>query len=98
MRTLIWIATWTLFAIWSGVSWIAHGLISVGSSLAANNADLILAEPLLVEWALWLVGVSTGVGKWLVVALWAIVSLVIFALGFVTTRVMPGLKTSLQNN
>ena len=42
--------------------------------------------------------VGTGVGEWLVIAIWAIVSLVIFALGFVATRLVPRLKTSLQNN
>ena len=98
MKTLIWIATWVVIAIWSGLAWIAHGLVSVGGSLVANNADLIPADPLLVEWVSWLASVGTGVGEWLVFALWAIVSLVIFALGFVTTRLLPRLQTSLQRN
>ena len=82
MSTLVWIATWVVIAIWSGVSWIAHGLVSVGGDLIANNADIIpAADPLLVEWASWLAHAGTGVGEWLVIVLWAIVSLVIFGAG-----------------
>jgi hypothetical protein len=98
MKTLIWIATWVVIAIWSGLAWIAHGLVSVGGSLVANNADIIPADPLLIEWASWLASVGTGVGEWLVIALWAIVSLVILALGFVTTRLLPKVQASLQRN
>lgn len=99
MKTLIWAATGVVIAIWSGLCWIAHGLVSVGGNLVANNADIIPAvDPLLVEWASWLASVGTGVGEWLVIAIWAIVSLVIFALGFVATRLVPRFKTSLQGN
>ena len=99
MKTLIWIVTWVVIALWSGLAWIAHSLVSVGGNLVANNADIIPAvDPLLVEWASWLATVGTGVGEWLVIALWAIVSLVIFALGFIATRLVPRLKSSLQTN
>lgn len=99
MKTLIWIATWVVIAIWSGLSWIAHGLVGLGGNLLANNADIIpAADPLLVEWASWLAIAGTGVGEWLVVALWAIVSLVIFALGFIAARLAPRLTASLQRN
>lgn len=99
MKTLIWIATAVVIALWSGISWIAHGLVSVGGSLVASNADLIpAADPLLVEWASWLASVGTGVGEWLVIAIWAIGSLAVLALGFIATRLVPRLKTSLQRN
>lgn len=99
MKTAIWIVTWVVIAVWSGLSWIAHGLIGVGGNLVANNADIIpAADPLLVEWASWLAIAGTGVGEWLVIALWAIVSLVLLALGFIAARLAPRLKTSLQSN
>ena len=98
MKTLIWAVTGVVIAIWSGLCWIAHGLVSVGGNLVANNADIIPAvDPLIVEWASWLASVGTGVGEWLVIAIWAIVSLVIFALGFVVTRFLPGARPAVQN-
>lgn len=98
MRTLIWIGTGVVIALWSALAWAAHGLIGVGGNLVASNADLIPADPLLIEWASWLASAGTGVGEWLVVAVWAIVSLMIATLGFAGTRLVPRLKTALQNN
>lgn len=98
MKSLIWIVTWVAIALWSGLAWIAHSLVSVGGSLVASNADIIPAvDPLLVEWASWLATVGTGVGEWLIVAIWAIVSLVIFAIGFVVTRLVPRMGQAMQS-
>ena len=96
MRTLIWIVTWVVIALWSGLAWIAHGLVGVGGNLVAGNADLIPADPLLIEWASWLVSSGTGIGEWLIVALWAIVSTIFLALGFVATRLLPRFKPAIQ--
>jgi hypothetical protein len=89
MKTLIWIATAVVVGLWSLVAWIAHGLVSVAGNLVANNADWLPADPLLIEWASWLASTGTGVGEWLVVAVWALVSAVVLALGFVATRLVP---------
>lgn len=94
MKTLIWIVTAAAMALWSLVAWITHGLVGVAGQLVASNADLIPADPLLVEWASWLAASGTGVGEWLVVAVWAFVSLVMLALGFVATRLVPRLGSS----
>ena len=96
MRSLIWIATWVAVALWSGLCWIAHGLVSVGGSLFASNADIIPADPLLIEWASWLANAGTGVGEWLIVALWFVVSAVILAAGFVVTKLLPRLQPNIQ--
>lgn len=98
MRTLIWIATWVTIAIWSGLAWIAHGLVGAGGSLVAGNADIIPADPLLIEWASWLATAGTGIGEWLIVAIWAVVSAVILALGFVATKLLPRLNPTVQNS
>jgi hypothetical protein len=97
MKTLIWICTAALLALWSAIAWAAHGLIGVGGSLVATNADVVPVDPLLVEWASWLATVGTGVGEWLVIAIWAIVSAVVLALGFLATRLVPRLKPAFQN-
>jgi hypothetical protein len=89
MRTLIWGVTAIVIGLWSLVAWAAHALLGVGGQLAATNADLIPADPLAIEWISWLANSGTGLGEWLIVAVWAFVSLVIFALGFVATRLVP---------
>jgi hypothetical protein len=94
MKTLIWAATAAVIALWSLVAWIAHGLVSVAGNLVASNADLIPADPLLVEWASWFASAGTGIGEWLVVALWAIVSAVLLALGFVATKLVPRFRAT----
>lgn len=97
MRRLTWIVTLAAVAVWSGLCWIAHGLIGIGGNLVAGNADILPADPLLIEWASWLANAGTGVGEWLIVALWAVVSAALLALGFVVTRLLPQLKLRLQN-
>jgi hypothetical protein len=92
MKTLIWIVTAAAIGVWSLLAWIAHGLIGVAGGLAAGNADIIPADPMLVEWASWLAMAGTGVGEWLVVAIWAIVSLVLLGLGFAAGALAPRLR------
>ena len=86
MKTLVWVLTITLLALWSLVAWITHGLVGVAGSLVSSNADIIPADPLLIEWASWLASAGAGVGEWLVVAVWALVSFVMLALAFVAKR------------
>ena len=96
MRSLIWVATATIIALWSLLAWLAHGLVSVGGAFLATNADIIPTDPQLVEWASWLASAGTGIGEWLVIALWAVVSLVLLALGYVATRLVPRFRSKLQ--
>ena len=98
MKTLIWGLTAILIALWSLVAWAAHALLGAGGQLAANNADLIPADPLAIEWISWLANSGTGLGEWLIIVLWGFVSLVIFAIGFVATRFVPRLTTSIPAN
>ena len=95
MKNLIWILTAAIIGLWSLLAWITHGLVSVAGNLVANNADLLPADPLLIEWASWLASAGTGVGEWLVIAVWAVVSLVLLALGFIGTKLVPRFKQSL---
>ena len=93
MRTLVWIVTATLIALWSAFAWIVHAVIGVGGGLAAGNADLLPADPELVEWISWAAWAGTSVGEWLVIAVWASVTLVIAGLGLVGATLAPRLAT-----
>ena len=92
MKNLVWAITALIVGLWSLLAWMAHGLVGVAGNLVANNADLIPVDPLLVEWASWFASAGTGVGEWLVVAVWAVVTLVLLAMGFVGTRLLPRLS------
>jgi hypothetical protein len=94
MKTLIWIVTAGVIGLWSLMAWIVHGLVGVAGHLVASNADVIPADPLLIEWASWLASAGTGVGEWLVLILWAVVSAVLLAMGFVATRLIPRLRAA----
>jgi hypothetical protein len=64
-------------------------VLTPAPDLHAAAASILPADPLLVEWASWLASAGTGVGEWLVVAIWALVSVVLLAVGFVATRLVP---------
>jgi hypothetical protein len=69
-------------------------LTRMGLNIAADTllgAIPFVADPLLIEWASWLASAGTGVGEWLVVAVWALVSMVLLAVGFIATRLVPRL-------
>lgn len=95
MRTIVWAVTALILLLWSGLAWITYELLGVGGNLVATNADIVPVDPILVEWASWLANAGTGVGEWLVIVLWLIVSAVIVAIGFVVTRFLPRLSTAL---
>ena len=92
MKTLVWVLTGLALALWSLVAWVTHGLVGVAGGLVASHADIIPADPLLIEWASWLASAGTGIGEWLVIAVWGFVSLVLLALGYVATRLVPRLS------
>ena len=94
MKTLIWIVTAAVIGVWSLLAWIAHGLVGVAGNLVAGNADIIPADPELVAWASWLATAGTDVGAWLIVAIWAVVSLVLLGLGFAAQALAPRLQLS----
>jgi hypothetical protein len=89
MKTLIWLATAALAAVWSLVCWGAHALIGYGGSLAARNADVVpYLPPELIEMASWLAVAGTNVGEWLVVAVWAIGMAILLALAAIGRRLL----------
>ena len=91
MQKLILIATVTALLVWSGVAWLAYRLIRHGGHAVASNADLLPADPELVEWASWLAVFGTGVGEWVVIIVWTAVVAAMLALGFVAKWILPGI-------
>ncbi len=89
MKSLIWLATAALAAIWSLMCWGAHALIGYGGNIAARNADVVpYLPPELVELASWLAVAGTNVGEWLVVAVWVLGMVILLALVAVGRRVL----------
>lgn len=86
MRTLIWCGTLLVTGLWSLLAWALHGMVGLAGSALESGAGLIPLDPLLGDWAEWIASAGTGIGEWLVVALWAIGALVLLVLGFVATR------------
>jgi hypothetical protein len=89
MRKLIWFVTFVVLAIWSGLAWLVHAAIGVGGNLAATNADVVPLDPESIEWISWLASFGTGLGEWLVIAVWAVVAAILLAIGAIAARFMP---------
>ncbi|MFN0192644.1 MAG: hypothetical protein ACKVP5_11860 [Aestuariivirga sp.] len=89
MRKLIWFLTIAVVVVWSGLAWLVHAAIGVGGNFAASNADIVPLDPETVEWISWLASFGTGVGEWLVLAVWAVVAAVVLAIGAIFARLLP---------
>jgi hypothetical protein len=92
MSKLLWLFVGVAIAIWSGLAWIAYGVVGWGGQVASSNADIVTAHPETVEWLSWLAMFGSGVGEWLVIGLWALGTLIALAIGFVGTRLFPKLS------
>lgn len=79
MKGLVWIISVIVFAVWSLIAWGAWALVGAAGRVAAQNADVVPGSPELVEWISWLGGTGGEVGGWLVIAIWLLGSIVIFA-------------------
>lgn len=49
MRKLLWLAAWSLVAVWSLLAFAAYGLIDFVGGLIARNADRLSSDPQTVE-------------------------------------------------
>lgn len=88
MKGLVWFISVVVFGIWSLLSWGAWALVGVTGDAVARHADVVPGSPELVEWISWLGGTGGSVGEWLVVVVWALGSLAIFALAAVIKRLL----------
>jgi hypothetical protein len=88
MKALVWIVTWLAAGIWSVIAWGAHVLIGIAGNTASSNADLIPVDPETVELVSWLATLGTSLGEWVVITIWAIVSLALLGFGYVGARLV----------
>jgi hypothetical protein len=79
MKSLTWCGTGVLAVLWSLLAWMLHGLVGFAGGAIASGTQIVPLEPLLAEWASWLTSAGTGIGESIVVALWAIGTILLFA-------------------
>jgi hypothetical protein len=100
MKKIVWPIVGVAIAIWSGLAWLAYGLVGWGGQIASSNADVVTAHPETVEWLSWLAMFGSGVGEWLVLGIWAVGTFLALAIGFAGTRLLPkfsGLSDKLRS-
>jgi hypothetical protein len=89
MKSIIWIVTAGIIAVWSLLCWAAHEIVGLGGGLAAGNTDIVpMLPPEMIELLSWLAVVGTNVGEWLIIAIWAIVSAAVALVGAIAARLL----------
>lgn len=77
MRALIALGALVGLALWSGLAWLAHGLVDQAGAFATRHADKVTSHPETVEWLSWAAGLSGDLGGWVVLGVWALGSIAI---------------------
>lgn len=90
MKAVVWSVFAIALATWSLIAWGTHALIGASGSLVAGNADIVPVWPEAVELLSWFANFGTGVGEWLVIAVWVTVSGLMALAAYLVTRFLPG--------
>jgi len=90
MKTIVWSIFAVALAIWSLLAWGAHAFVDAAGGFAARNADAAPVSPEAVEFLSWFAYLGAGVGEWLVIAVWAVVSGLMALGAYLITRFVPG--------
>lgn len=98
MKSIVWLISVALFGLWSLVAWGAWALLGVAGRVASQNADVVPGSPELVEWISWLAGTGAGVGEWLVIAVWAVGSIVLFVLTGIVNKLLASRRRLTQSS
>lgn len=72
MKVFIWIVALIVLAPWSGAVWLSYALVDVSGDWMSANADLLAAEPQVVETLSWFGRTVAGVGEAVIIAVWAL--------------------------
>jgi hypothetical protein len=90
MKILIWVIALIVLTPWTAGAWVAYMLVDVSGHWMSGNADMLVAEPEVVETLSWLARLMAGVGETVIIAVWAIgaasVSLVAWMCGRLVDR------------
>ena len=98
MKAFLWIVTSIFIAFWTVSAWIAYAIIDVSGNWASGNADAVTSHPETVETLSWLARVLSGAGEFLVIAIWAIGTLMLAAVPWLLGKLIDRgrRKSSLQ--
>jgi hypothetical protein len=88
MKVFIWILTAICLMPWTGAAWLAYALIDVSGDWMSGNADLLAGDPQMVEWLSWFGRVTAGFGEAVVIAVWAMGTLVVLAIAWLFTKLV----------
>lgn len=91
MKKLLWPVVAFCVALWSGLAWAAYQVVDWGGQIVSNNVDIVTPHPESVEWLSWFARFGSNVGESLVVGVWAVGVVIAIGLGFVGSRLLPGL-------
>lgn len=88
MKTVIWLLALLIIAPWTGGAWLTWTLVDVSGNWLSGNADMLAAEPQVVESLSWLARVAAGMGEAIIFIIWAIGTAIIAGLAWALTRLV----------
>ena len=77
MNKLTWTIAIFVIAIWSLLSIGGYALLNVSAEWMTQNADLVSKHPDVTGWLVWGLDLLRDIGVFVVISVWALVSLVI---------------------
>lgn len=94
MKIFIWVVALILLVPWSGGAWLAYALVDVSGDWMSGNADMLAAEPQVVETVSWLGRMLAGVGETVIIVVWALGVLSVSAVAWVFCRLVDSNRKS----
>lgn len=88
MKIFIWIMALLVLAPWSGAVWLSWALVDVSGDWMSANADLLVAEPQMVESLSWLGRTLAGVGEAMILAVWALGVLTVWLIAWMLCKLV----------
>ena len=88
MKIFIWILTAICLTPWTGAAWLAYALIDVSGDWMSGNADLMAGDPQMVEWLSWLGRATAGFGEAVVIAVWAMGTMIVVTIAWLFTKLV----------
>lgn len=88
MKIFIWIVALLMLAPWTGAVWLSWTLVDVSGDWMSANADLLAAEPQVVETLSWLGRTLAGVGEAMIIVVWALGVLSVWLIAWMACKLV----------
>ncbi|MGE0667945.1 MAG: hypothetical protein AB7O49_15420 [Sphingomonadales bacterium] len=88
MKFLIWFLALLILAPWTGGAWLTWALVDFSGNWLSGNADMLAAEPEVVESLSWLARVASGLGETVIIVIWAIGTAIVAGLAWALGRMV----------